>query len=97
MPDTRATTPLLNEPLRSWHEARRDELRAMATRLNAEMLRLAPGRDEDDVMRWARLSLHDVISDINGEIARLTDEIGDETGDDYAVERGMANFRSAGR
>lgn len=85
-----------NLALRTADHERRDLFRGLQARWEADIKSLTVPPNEDDTGSFMRLMLADLISDAQGEIDELTDRIGDERGDDYAVERSMHAFRSAG-
>ena len=57
---------------------RRDLFRTLQSRWEADIKSLTPALGEADTTSDMRAMLSDLISDAQGEINRLTDEIGDE-------------------
>jgi hypothetical protein len=93
MPDT--ISGYLRRQAPTFDEARRQDLRGLIGKVDALRLDLQPVTSHD-AFESDRLALDDLTTNIRSEIDRLTDEIGDEAGDDYAVERQMGRFRGLG-
>ena len=79
--------------MEDWNTERRDELRK-AHDLVEQVRKILWDASSAEDFEQARLCLEDVAADINGRIMSLTDDIGDERGDEYAVERSMHQART---
>ena len=71
-------------------QERRIALRTLQERWEADIKTLTPAMGETDRYSFMRDMLADLISDAQGEINDLTDEIGDERGHEYKAPFGGA-------